>query len=140
MTTRRFLTTSLVAAAGVLLLGVAAATQAPALGAVLVLGAVAFAGWAVASYRRKLWAWRIAVAFCATVFLVATVLLASLPVAYVLSFEVKGRLLMAVAAGTLIILGGYVLAFWQAMRVLRRERVAFDSAGVLEGRLGRPAW
>jgi hypothetical protein len=140
VTTRRFLATSLAAAAGVLLIGVAAAAQAPTLGAALALGAAVFAGWAVASYRRKLWAWRIAVTFCFGVFLVTAVLLASVPIAYVLSFEVKGKLLLVVAAGTLVILGGYTLAFWHAMRVLRREKVAFDSASALERTLGRPAW
>jgi hypothetical protein len=140
VTTRRFLITALAAAAGLLLVGVAMATQAPATAAVLVLAAAAVTGWAIAAYRRKLWAWRIAVAFCVTVFLVATVLITALPVAYVLSFEVKGKLLLTVAAGTLIVLGGYALAFWQALRHLQRERVAFDSASALERTLGRPAW
>lgn len=140
MTTRRFLISALVAAAGLLLIGLAAAVQSPPAGALIVLMAAGLAGWAFASYRRKLWAWRIAVAFSFAVFLVATVLMASVPVVYVLGFKVKGKLLLMVAAATLLVLGGYAFAFWQALRQLYRERGAFDSASVLESTLGKPAW
>ena len=140
MTTRKFLIAAQVAAAGLLLLGLAAAFQSLLGGVALVLLAAGLSAWAFASYRRKLWAWRIAVGFSFAVFLVATVLMASVPVAYVLGFGVKGKLLIMVAAATLLVLGGYAFTFRQALRGLYRERGAFDSASALERTLGRPAW
>jgi hypothetical protein len=140
VTTRRFFIAAQAVAAGMLLVGLAAAFQSLAAGVAIILLAAAVSAWAFASYRRKLWAWRITLAFCFGVFLVATVLMASLPVAYVLGFGVKGKLLIAVAAGSLIVLGGYAFTFRQALRELYRERGAFDSASALERTLGRPAW
>lgn len=140
VTTRRFLIAAQVAATGLLLIGLAAAFQSSLGGIALVLLAAGLSAWAFASYRRKLWAWRIAVGFSFAVFIVATVLMASVPVAYVLGFGVKGKLLIVVAAATLLVLGGYAFAFWRALRELRRERGAFDSASALERTLGRPAW
>jgi hypothetical protein len=139
MTTRTLFVITLVAAAALAAIGLWTAAEAPSQGIALILAAPIIAGWGAGAYRRQIWAWRAAVAFCWLLFFAAAASLLALPAAYVLNVGAKGNVLLLVVAGAGIALMAYTASFWGALKCLRRERGMFESSLALERTLGAEA-
>lgn len=143
MTTRRFLTMSLVLSAVMLAIAVWLAPAAPVPGLLLAVAALALAIWATGAYRRQLWAWRAARTFTALLFVLTAIALFALPVPQYWHYGARDPVFLASAACALALFAACFAGFRAALRHLRRVRGSFDAASELErrlGRLGRGDW